>query len=57
MNESHNKERKPLEVGSLLKSKKYEYRILSVLGHGTFGITYSAVVSNKKNKEERVCIK
>lgn len=50
-------ERVSLEIGSVLSSKKFKYRIISVLGRGSFGITYSAVVSNRKNKEEKVCIK
>lgn len=50
-------ERMPLEVGSILESKECKYRILSVLGHGTFGITYSALASRGRKKENKVCIK
>ena len=46
-----------LNPGTLIKGKQNEYTIVSVLGHGTFGITYKATVSAGRLNGRTVTIK
>lgn len=46
-----------LYPGAILRGNNYVYKIESVLGHGTFGITYKATIQAGRRKGDTVTIK
>lgn len=46
-----------LEPGTILNSGQNTYVIESILGHGTFGITYTAKIQNGRKKGKTVAVK
>ena len=47
----------PLCEGTLLVGAHNQYRIVQTLGHGTFGVTYSAEICRGRKAGGKVCIK
>lgn len=46
-----------LKIGRLISNSRNTYRIESVLGHGTFGITYMVSVVKGREKGKRFALK
>lgn len=46
-----------LNAGTILSGNNCKYKIIEVLGHGTFGVTYLATKYSGRKAGEKVCIK